>query len=149
MSDPDLDAVYRNTDYRVLEPPAEPFVIRIGEPSPEADRVLVICCRKEWAFITACNPGSQRLPDAENAHRLNELQAVCLFHGWLHFVGVGEGRDGTWPPEPSFFVAGIPEQDAIRVARHFGQNAFVAGRAGEPARLVWVETGAKPQTSPP
>jgi len=138
MPDPDLEAAYRATDYRVEEPPGDPFVLRVGEASPEVDRVLARHRQSEWAFITACNPGSQRLSPAENARRMAHLEAVCLYHSWYHYLGAGVGRDGSWPPEPSFLVVGVSEPEAVAVARHFGQNAIVAGRVGEPARLVWV-----------
>jgi Protein of unknown function (DUF3293) len=137
MPDPALDAAYRDTNYRVEEPPGEPFTIRIGEASAAVDRILALHHQSEWAFITACNSGSTQLPDEENAQRLTELEAVCLYHGWPHYLGVSVGRDGTWR-EPSFLVVGIPEVNAIEVARHFGQNAIVVGRIGETARLVWV-----------
>ena len=136
--DPTLEAAYRATDYRVDDPAIGPFVLRVGEPSPDADRVLARYRRSDWAFVTACNPGSERLSVAENTERMAQLQAVCVYRGWTHFVGAGVGRDGTWPPEPSFLIVGVPEEEAVEVARHFGQNAIVAGRRGEPARLVWV-----------
>jgi uncharacterized protein DUF3293 len=138
MPDPDLEAAYRDTDYRVDDGPFGPFVIRIGEVSPAADRVLALHGQSNWAFITACNPHSERLPPEENARRMSELQAVCLDHGWRHYTGAGVGRDGSWPAEPTFFVIGISESEAIEVARRFGQNAIVAGRAGSPARLIWT-----------
>lgn len=137
MPDSNLEAAYRVTDYRVEDGPFGPFVIRIGEVSVAVERVLALHGQSEWAFITACNPRSARLPPDENARRMAELEAVCLYHGWPHYVGAGVGRDGTWR-EPSFLVLGITEGDAVELARHFGQNAIVAGRLAEPARLVWV-----------
>lgn len=137
--DPTLEAAYRATDYRVEDPAIGPFVIRIDEPCPEADRVLARVHKSEWTFLTACNPSSQRLTDVENAGRMARLQAVCVDRGWTPIVGAGVGRDGTWPPEPSVFIVGASEAEAVEVARSFGQNAIVAGRMGEPARLVWVE----------
>jgi hypothetical protein len=138
MPDPALEAAYQATNYRVEDGPLGPFVIRVGESSAEADRLLEVHHQTEWAFVTACNPGSRRLAPDENARRIAELEAVCLYYGWRHYLGAGVGRDGTWPPEPSFLVVGMSEADAVEVARHFGQNAIVAGRSGEPARLVWV-----------
>jgi hypothetical protein len=138
MPDPDLDAAYIDTDYRVDDGPFGPFVIRIGEMSIAADRLLAQHGQSEWAFMTACNPGSAQIAPQENARRMAELQAVCRSRGWPHYAGAGVGRDGSWPPEPSFLVVGIREPEAIAVARQFGQNAIVAGRIGEPCRLVWV-----------
>ena len=138
MPNPTLEAVYRTTDYRVYDGPHGPFVIRIGEPCPAADRVLADHRQTDWAFVTACNPGSARLPAAQNARRMAALEELCDERGWMFFRGAGVGRDGAWPPEPSFWLVGVPEFEAVELARHFGQNAIVAGRWGEPARLVWV-----------
>lgn len=138
MPDPAIEAAYRATDYRVADSPAGPFVIRVGEPSPEAVRLLVLHRQTEWAFVTACNPCSEQLPDEVNARRMAGLEGELRAGGWPHYPGAGVGRDGTWPPEPSFLVVGISEAEALDVARRFGQNAIVAGRIEEPARLVWV-----------
>ena len=138
MPDPGLESAYLATDYRVDDGPCRPFVIRIGEPSPEAERMLVLRGQSEWALVTACNPKSEPLSPAENTRRMAELEAICLYHGWMHCAGAGVGRDGAWPPEPSYFIVGPTEAEAVEVGRHFGQNAIVAGRLGEPARLVWV-----------
>jgi hypothetical protein len=136
MPDPDLDTAYRATDYRV-DGPNRSFMIRIGDCSVDLDELLFDERESNWAYLTACNPGSARLTDEANARRTDELRTV-LRAGWpRHYPGVSVGRDGTWR-EPSFLVLGITESDAVELARHFGQNAIVAGRVGEPARLVWV-----------
>ncbi|HJZ58178.1 MAG TPA: DUF3293 domain-containing protein [Gemmataceae bacterium] len=133
MPDPSLEAAYLTTDYRVEDAPGGPFVIRIGEVSRELAGL-------EWAFVTACNPGSGRLPDAENAHRMAQLEAAMREGGWRYYHGAGVGRGGQWPPEPSLLIIGIREPEAIELARQFGQNAIVAGRAVGAARLVWVSS---------
>jgi Protein of unknown function (DUF3293) len=126
-----LEAAYRATDYRVEDIPGGPLVIRIDEPCDQLPAA-------EWAFVTACNPRSVCLSDEENAHRTAELEAAVRERGWIHYRGHGVGRDGRWAPEPSLLIVGIAEADAGELARRFGQNAIVAGRAGEAARLVWV-----------
>lgn len=127
----ELEAAYRATDYRVDDAPGGPFVIRIDERSDQVAGV-------GWAFVTACNPRSVCLSDEENARRTADLEAAVRERGWTFYRGHGVGRDGTWSPEPSLLVVGIAEADALGLAKRFGQNAIVAGRAGEPARLVWV-----------
>jgi Protein of unknown function (DUF3293) len=124
-----LDAAYRDTDYRVDDFPTGPFAIRVDEPCAELADV-------EWAFVTACNPHSQQLNDAENDHRMTELQEY-LSGRWKYYRGCGAGREGSWR-EPSLLIVGIREPDAVELARRFGQSAIVVGRAGECARLVWV-----------
>ena len=123
---------YHNTDYHVngfQEP------IRIGQISSEADAVLKANACTEWAFITAWNPMSEQLGEPENILRNAGLR--LRLDKWLITEGAGCARDGNWPPEESFFVAGIPFESAVWLARTYAQRAFVYGRLGEPARL-WV-----------
>jgi hypothetical protein len=137
MPDPALDAAYRATDYRVEDAPNGPFVIRIGEFSFDLEQLLFDEVEFDWAYLTACNPGSVRLTDDANARRTQELRDL-LGRRW-HYVygGVSVGRDGAWR-EPSFLILGMTADEAIKIGRRFGQNAVVVGRVGEPARLVWV-----------
>ena len=123
------ESAYRETDYRVDDFPTGPFAIRIGEPCSELADV-------EWAFVTACNPHSHQLSEAENARRIAEMEQAVSGR-WQFHHGCGISRDGSWQ-EPSLLILGIRESDAIELARRFGQNAIVAGRPGEAARLVWV-----------
>jgi hypothetical protein len=126
MLPPDLEAAYRRTAYRVFADP--PFVIRIDQPSPEADRLLGAA--DSWAFLSACNPGSIPLADAENAARTAALRAR------IGDAIPGEGRDADWA-EASFWFA-APLAVALDLACEFGQLALVAGDRGGPARLVVV-----------
>jgi len=126
-----LEAAYLVTDYRVEDSPTGPFTIRIGE----LDAALA---GLEWAFVTACNPRSVLLSDEENTRRMADFEKAVQHNGWRCFHGEGVGRDRRWPPEPSLLIVDIKEPEAIELAKAFGQNAIVAGRPGEPARLVWV-----------
>jgi hypothetical protein len=121
----------------VADGPHGSFVIRVGDMCVDLEEWLMEEVAREWAYMTACNPGSVRLPGAENARRSIELRERLVADGWQPVYGVSVGRDGGWR-EPSFLVLGMSESTAADVARQFGQNAFVAGRMGEPARLVWV-----------
>lgn len=128
-----LILAYHNTDYHVngfQEP------IRIGQISSEADAVLKANACTEWAFITAWNPMSEQLGEAENRFRNAGLKAQL--GAWVVKEGAGCAREGNWPPEESYFIAGIPLESAVMLARIYAQRAFVYGRAGEPAEL-WIE----------
>jgi|GEM_PF-200940 len=125
----ELEAAYRDTEYRVDEYPGGTFTIRIGESPAELADV-------EWAFVTACNPHSKPLSEAENNRRMAELENAVIGR-WQHYRGSGVARDSSWR-EPSLLIVGICEPDAVELARRFGQNAIVAGGPGERARLVWV-----------
>jgi hypothetical protein len=137
MPDPALDAAYRATDYRVEHAPNGPFVIRVGECSVDLEQLLIDEVAFDWAYLTACNPGSVPLPGEENCMRTIELREFLVSAGWKTYYGVSVSRDGTWR-EPSFLVLGMPEDEAIKIGRRFQQNAVVVGRMAEPARLVWV-----------
>jgi hypothetical protein len=127
----ELDAAYRATDYWVDDFPGGPFVIRTDELCRELADL-------QWAFVTACNPLSQRLPGEANAARMVELENAVRGR-WEYYHGRGVGRDVTWPTEPSLLIVGIEKGDAVELAKRFGQNAIVTGRAGEPATLRWVD----------
>lgn len=126
-----LIQAYLNAHYHVdgFEQP-----IRIGCHSDELLRLLEDQNADTWAYITAFNPCSNLLPDAENSDRHEELRArLSDFH-----VMEGEGRDpnGVWPAERSFLVIGITLEDAEALAQEFGQRAIVFGEKGEVARLA-------------
>ena len=134
-----LAAAYRATAYLVAAAEGrESFVIRCEERSAATDRLLQRHGLHDWAFITACDPRSRVLTPAENATRMARLVAAVDDLGHPYLAGSGEGADGQWPAEPSLLVLGIPEADAIRLATAFDQHAILAGRRGEPARLVWT-----------
>lgn len=138
MVSPDLDAAYRATAYIVEVPGGSSVTIKCGERSEELDRHLDELGVVDWAFVTACNPRSTRLGDAENALRIAMLDAVLRDRGLAWLAGTGQGSAGDWPPEPSRLVLGIGEADAIALGRLLDQNAIVAGSRGHAARLVWL-----------
>lgn len=133
-----LRAAYEATAYQVDAGPQRRFAIRVGERSADVDELLAAAGVEAWAFITACNPRSVRLADAENAARMAGLVDVVRGRGLAFLPGAGAGDDPGWPAEPSLLILGIDETDAVALAREFDQLAIVVGRRGGPARLVWV-----------
>jgi Protein of unknown function (DUF3293) len=133
----DLEAAYRATAY-TAETPDGPLALRIGEASAALDCLLAVRGLTSWAYVTAYNPGSIPLSDAENERRQRELRAAVVQsdHPFYEGAGVGEG----WPPEPSLLVLGMDEAEATALARRFGQLAVVVGERGGPARLLWTNT---------
>jgi hypothetical protein len=127
----DLLNAYLNTDYVV-----DGFVnpIRVGEVSVEADELLLKHGQSEWALITAFNPMSFALDNESNLHRNQQLLEKLSDFVVIH--GVGQDKNGIWPPETSFFVIGITLDQAIPLAQLFGQLAIVYGSLHEPARLI-------------
>ena len=143
MSASSLAAAYLATSYCV-DAPAGQIWLRVGKRSRNLDRWLRRQNARSWAFITAYNPASRRLPRWRNQGRQRCLHYHIDTLGFIAWPGAGVGDDPTWEPEPSFLVVGIPIDEARRIARRFGQNAIVAGRIGGAPQLVWcgARTGA-------
>jgi hypothetical protein len=79
-----------------------------------------------WAIITASNPGSTPLPDAENLRRQDDLVRDIQAAGFTHHPAEGQSPAGT-PPwrEPSLLVERIGRKAALDLARRYGQRAIV------------------------
>jgi hypothetical protein len=133
----ELDDHYRNTTYLVHLPPQGSIPVRIGEINDLLDRLLTHLGVREWAFITAWNPGSFILPPLENARNNSDLLERLTKMGYIALPGVGVGDEGDWTPEESFFIPGIARDEAIYLGRFYRQRAIVVGRVGEGAELVW------------
>jgi hypothetical protein len=127
---------YENTDYYVFDGDAKPIRFRAGSTKPRLDALLDRYGATRWAFLTAWNPGSTPLPDAENTKRQDDLLAQLLAAGYRCLPGEGRGEDSSWPPEESILALDIPENAARNMGARFGQLAIVTGRRGTPARLV-------------
>ncbi|KAB2959037.1 MAG: DUF3293 domain-containing protein, partial [Thermoanaerobaculia bacterium] len=69
-----LERSYRRAIYRVRLESAT-LDLRVGELAPELDGWLAARGAARWGFITAVNPGSSPLPEAENRRRLARLEA--------------------------------------------------------------------------
>ncbi len=118
-----LVTAYRETDYRVTE--GESFVLRVDEPCLELlglYRAKNVSCA---AFITAYNPFSQELTDAENAVRQTELAAELRRRSLSYFGGVGQHPSGGWSGEPSFLALGLALEAAKSLGKAYEQNAII------------------------
>jgi hypothetical protein len=135
MDTDNLLQAYLTTHYHIRGI-AHPLLI--GHPSPEADALCTAEGATSWAFITAWNPMSQELPDADNAARNEQLRRDLA----AYTVHTGRGQDpvGLWPAEESFFVIGIPRATAVRLAHTYRQRAIVVGVVGVPAELIETMT---------
>lgn len=131
-----LIQAYLRTVYRLVEPR---FDVRIGRPNPALDRWLNQSGWGTYAFITACNPGSVLLPDAENKRRQDALfRALCAQGMQVPLPAVHIGAGGDWPPEASWWIPELAAETAVALARQFGQNALVFGQKDAAAVLWWI-----------
>ena len=135
-----LDAVYRATAY-VAHLPEGALTLRVDRLSRQLDRLLEHAGCSTWAFISACNPGSHPVSEAENAIRHARLIETVNGLG-LEWHG-GEGVPDTpgWVPEASLLILGITQNDALVLADQFGQNAILFGTLGAAPQLHYIDPG--------
>lgn len=125
---------YLHTTYQVDFPDIK---IKIGEPNPDLNALLVSSQTESWAFITAWNPKSSLLSTKENDWRHQKLVRIVKNTGYPHFEGKGIGKDSDWPPEISLLILGISKMEALELGREFRQNAIVFGEKSQVPALIF------------
>ena len=125
---------YRETHYEVHG--AEPFTLRVDEPSPE----LAAAHRKHRtdcsAYITACNPLSEDVGAEVNARRHTELGRELARRSLAYTEGIGQHPSNQWPGEPSYLVFGLTLEAARVLGRSLEQNAILWSDADAVPRLI-------------
>jgi len=129
----ELVALYGRTHYGVVLPDASSAAIRIGELAPAA-----VC---EWigadgfgVYLTACNPYSLPLTDAQNDERMARLRRRLREDG-VRWLEGSAGIPGHHWSEPSVLIAGVPLARSDALADGFEQNAAVVVAVSSPACL--------------
>lgn len=128
----DTLAAYRQTHYHVCA--AAPFVLRIGQRCAALRAAHARRAVKSSAFVSACNPGSDRLDETSNAARHRALVRELTQAGHAFLEGVGRHPSNGWPPEPSVLVFGFGREAARALGQRLEQNA-----------LLWNGPDAVPQ----
>jgi hypothetical protein len=131
---PALPREYWETTYFV-GPPGRQFRVRIGQRCSELGGALGPV---PWVIVTAWNPGSVRLSNAENARRQEELEKRVS--AWPSLPALGKADTSDWF-EKGVLLIGMEEEEGRALARAFGQNALVIGIGGEVARLIDCRAG--------
>ena len=124
-------AAYRATDYLVFG--EIPLTLRIDESNADLAALHAAAQVHSSAFISACNPYSQPLGDAQNASRQAALASLLQERGYSFIDGSGQLRDDDWC-EPSFLVLGIALPEAREFGARFEQNA-----------ILWCEADGVPR----
>jgi hypothetical protein len=135
MIDPELLSAFLATHFIIVSPKAE-ITLRVGERNTALDDLLTAFGVTSCAFITAWNPGSVRLTDAENMTRQVALIAEVRRRGLPFLLGRGQGEDGRWPPEDSILVMGINRTEASALGALFNQLAIVFAESQEAVQLL-------------
>ncbi len=117
------------------------FALHIGEKHPAFDRFLAAHGARQWAVVTACNPGARQSNEAANADGRRRLSALARAKGWDYRPACNradrlDGED--WPAEPGLLLLGVSVEQACAIARRFGQLACVCGITGGVPELVWI-----------
>lgn len=88
----------------------------------------------DWAVLSACNPWSQVLPDAENARLHAQLAELALAAGCAPIPARGRAADWSWVESSWLLRAPLAQVDAW--ARSFRQHAvYLPAQHGKPAGL--------------
>ncbi len=124
---------YRATFYEVRLPDGKRAILRIGQVVPDA---LCTWTGHDWplVFLSACNPGSNRLALFENRVRTRALLARLNGTGIRKLIGVGRARDQSWR-ETSLLISGLSLLAADRLAIEFGQNAILLATESNSTQL--------------
>ncbi len=108
------------------------IVLKIGQPFVSFDG---FDGRIRLAIVTACNPFSEVLEDAENDARQALLVEAVEAAGleWFHAAGVDTQE--KWAPEPSLAILDPSDQQLDSWMEAFEQNAVVVADIGRQTAL--------------
>jgi hypothetical protein len=127
---------YEATRYRIDLPDDGPIDARIGERNTALDALLRARGCRDGVFITAWNPQSRLLDRATNEGRNAELARALDARPVLPHRGIADA--GDWE-ERGFFVLDLPCEEALSLARRFGQIAIVHVALGHVPVLCFTE----------
>lgn len=141
MLDERLIAAYRATDYVLFVGDGHDLTLNIGRHNRDFDRELDRRNAVTAVVVTAYNPRSAVLSEAENRARHAALTASLDAEGCDYALGEGRDPTGQWKAELECVVFGIPLEAGLAIARRFEQNAIVFVRRGEAPELAYPEGG--------
>jgi hypothetical protein len=139
MLDERLIAAYRATDYVLFVGDGHDVTLNIGRHNRQFDRELDRRKATTAVVVTAYNPRSVVLSDAENRARHAALTALLEARGCDYALGEGRDPTGHWKAELECVVFGIPVEVGLELARRFEQNAIVFVQRGEPPELAYPD----------
>ena len=123
MIDDATRQAYLETHYHVHG--AAPTVLRIGVPNPALATLHHTLRVHSSAYITAWNPGSKILTDAENSQRQGALALELQRRGLPFIEGIGKHPSSGWAGEPSFLVFGLSLESAKTLGSRYQQAAIL------------------------
>ncbi|SIQ52987.1 Protein of unknown function [Pontibacter lucknowensis] len=122
------------TDYSFTND-SQAITIRLDQNNPDLLAYLQQESITSWAYITAWNPLS--FPQTEEYNHSQQQILREQLKDYKVFEGEGKGRDGKWPAEASYFIAGISRDKACEIGLDFGQTAIlVSSESLEPELVI-------------
>jgi hypothetical protein len=128
-----LQEAYEKAIYQINEPQ---IALQVGKANEALIELLQKKKAATWAIITAVNPGSVILDEADNQDRMKGLRKEVS--PFLFLAGRALDPEGQWPAEENLLVLGIGKEEAIRLGRKWQQNAILFGRKEGKGELVWL-----------
>lgn len=126
----ELATAYAAAEYVVVLD-GDPLPLRVGLPATDLEAYAPAA---RYAFITAWNPASQPRSDTANEAADALLVAQLDEVGAVRHPAWAQDPAGGWR-EPGWLVAGLSEDDLLRLGLEFGQAGVLDWQAGEPVRL--------------
>jgi hypothetical protein len=117
----DLLTAYRDATYEICAD-GQLIPLTIGGPLPPECRQPASGC--VHALLTACNPGSIRLADKDNARRMQRLRNRLSSLAIQWSPALGRSPNGTWL-EQSCWLTDVDVERVDALAAEFEQNASV------------------------
>lgn len=102
-----------------------PLTLYIGQVHPTLRALHTAYQVQSSTFLSASNPFSKPLSDAENQLRQSQLAADLRAQQVTYFNALGRHPSGQWPAEPSFLALGLPLAMARQLGERYDQNAIV------------------------
>jgi hypothetical protein len=116
-------AAYRAAHYEVLEP--DPFVLHVGLVSTRLADLLMREQASCVGFITAWNPFSENVTEADNSAAQSSLMKELIERGFSTVPGFGKDPSGKWPSEESLLVIGLSLEEVKQLGIKYRQNAVI------------------------
>ena len=126
--------IFKNVNYIV----DDKFIMRVGETSVEAKKLLQKHNASCGIFITPCNPYSTKISDEENALRVDAFKSFMSVVNSVYYGYIGASVDGMWS-ERSFFVID-PSDASMSYINELEQDAYVVVDATGYVDLVISES---------
>lgn len=119
---PPLLQAYQAAHYRIHN---LDWFLQLSQPQPALATYYLRHGVQCAAYLTACNPLGQLLPDATNRERMAQLRQSLQRAGWSWLDGCGRDPEGQWPGEDSVLVWGMGDSTARAWGLQYAQNAVV------------------------